>query len=525
MARNNKQKTKSGFRIRQRASVMNIMQFQRGPDHRWHFFGQQPDEIVRLIVRKHWWFLVQPALPLLGAIVLLCLFLVGTASIPSVGSLWYVLDIAAVGLIILTGIRFLYKDLVSWWFETHIITNKRIIDTRGLLEPSRQFTALDKVQQVGTGVDTFLGFLLGFGTVYIYLSGSTVKLQDVPNIKHIRDALQGVTHEIKGKKKAEPPAKQPENKEIAGVIDTLAKKVPVPTLPKVDDDLPPLRNESRFLGPRRTFGGPLRIRADLHYLAGEYTVKYVQRSRYILWRNLSLPLLGLIVALAVMFIPPALGAMSGPIQQYWWLIMSIIVLALLITAGLIFANYIDDVYILTNQRIIDINRKFIFFFENRLEAEFKNVRDVKVKIPNLIERFLDIGNISVETQGSNNPDIILSNVDHPFTLQDEIQGIKGHKEKEDKAKKENAEKEHLKKWFDTVFIKLEETAKQVPDLREQYILTAMELAQKHGLKVSISPKAEILPAKPPGFVIDQNPLPGTMMAKDGKIEVVLSKKR
>jgi hypothetical protein len=381
------------------------------------------------------------------------------------------------------------------------------------------------VQQVGVDIDSILGFFLGYGTIHVYLTGGDFYVKEVPNPRQVRDAIQGVTEAFRSTKKAEVSTPMPENKGLVDVIDNLATNAPVPQLPHVDENMPPLRNETRFIGPRRTFGGFLNVRADVHYVFGEYTVKYVQRSRYILWRNLAIPAALLLVFLPLALITPVSGLIPHAVQAYWWVIMAIIVLGLLISMALIYANYIDDVYILTNRRIIDINRKFIFFFESRLETEYKNIRDIKVKVPNVLERFLDIGHVYVETPGSS-PDIILSNVDHPFILQDEILGIKSHKEKEDKVKKANEEKDNLKKWFNTVFAKLEETTKTIgaPDLHEKEVVTAIAIAQEYGLFVAVTREAAVTTNVSPGLVIEQNPPPGTLMVQGSKIEIVLSKR-
>lgn len=502
-----------------------LLQFWRGRDKQWCFFGQQPDEHVRLLVRKHWWFLVQPALPFAAAVSVLFIILWVAAAAPALAALWYLLELAVFLVVLGTGCWFAYKDLIAWWYETWIITNKRIIYSIGLLEPTREQTPLEKVQQVGLDMDNLLGLLLGFGELHVYLTGGQIQIKDVGHPDRVRDALMGAWEDFKASKPKEAPVPVPKDVELTKILKELGKTKEVPTLPNPDKDLPPLPGTHRFMGPRRTFGGVLRIPCNVRYLSGEHTVKYIQRSRYVLWKNLLPPILILLVVLPLTVAGPQLGLVPANLQSSWWFGMGLLVVGILISMALIYMNYADDVYILTNLRIIDIERYFIFFFEKHDETEYKNIRDVKVKVQSLLQRILDIGNVYIETPGSS-PDIVMKNVDQPFILQDEILGIKEHKGKVDKIKAENKEKETLHRWFSTVAVTKEDTStsRRTPNLKRMDFLSAMANAKEHGLDVVVKGEAADHSEIPPGHVVDQDPPPGTIMEKDSQIQVTLSRR-
>lgn len=500
-----------------------LQQFRRGRDKQWHFAGQQKDEVVRLVVRKHRWFLVQPALPFIGTVILFIASVVFSLTMPQYGGqLWLLLQGVLFVLMIAAGVWFAYKDFVVWWVNTYTITNKRIISSSGLLQPSRKEITLDKVLQTGINMDSFLGVLLGYGTLHLYLAGSDFDMEQIPSPAKVKAVIDEVANEVKSKKEKEKEPPVPKNSVMATTLAELAKAKPVPKLQDVD---PPPRRPNRLRGPGRTFGGPLRIPADVHYLSGEYTVKYVQRSQYVLLKRLTLPILGMIALLLVGIFVPAFGHVTGTALQYWLFFIGIVAFVLLLIMGIIYTDYADDVYIFTNRRIIDIQRRYIFFFEARLEAEYKNIRDTKVKVPGVLERLLDIGDVIVETPGSN-PDIIISGIDHPFLLVDEIQRIKTNKEKADAVEKENKERKNLHYWFGTVITRLEDNVKSrgAPDLKGKDLLSAIAHAKQFGLEVTVWGEGQASPDIPPGRVISQSPPQGTLMEEGSKIEIVLSKR-
>lgn len=495
----------------------------RGKSRHYEFMGQLPGETVKMVIRKHKFFLIAPAFPFVGSILALIIVFGLGSSFPVAGPLWSLLEVLLGALVLGTGIYFAYNDLALWWLETNIITDRRILTWKGLLNPSRQETPIERVTQMAVDQRSILSMLLSYGDLHLYLvGGKGLQLNKIPNPKKVRDSLQEITNEAKQTTKAAPskPAVF-SDPDLTEVLAKLAKGEEVPTLPNPDEKYAHRQRSDRLRGPLRTFGGPLRLLCDVTYISGENTVMYIQRSRYVLVGKLILPVVLLVAAIIASFIIHTIFPYTA-----------IAILVILVAMGLIVINYVDDVYILTNRRIIEIQRKFIFFYEEHDTTEYSQIKDIKVKVRNIIELNLDIGNVIVETPG-NNPDIIFSLVDHPFSLQDIIYSIKGFKEKVDKAKATNDRKNELNQWFGEVLTVLEQKmlGRGVPNLQKLDLWTAAQRAREFGMKVVPVGEDSSFPNIEPGLIVDQNPIPGTLVQVDSEnpeerpqIRVILSRR-
>ncbi|OGD57161.1 hypothetical protein A2V71_01915 [Candidatus Berkelbacteria bacterium RBG_13_40_8] len=80
--------------------------------------------------------------------------------------------------------------------------------------------------------------------------------------------------------------------------------------------------------------------------------------------------------------------------------------------------YNNDIFILSNQRIINIDQS-AFFTRRVSEAELENIQNVTYEIKGPIKSFLNFGEIIISTAG-NAPGLTLKNVENPHFIQEKI---------------------------------------------------------------------------------------------------------
>lgn len=129
----------------------------------------------------------------------------------------------------------------------------------------------------------------------------------------------------------------------------------------------------------------------------------------------------LLVPVAVYFILQSVFPASLT-QQSWYAILVICAaIYYLLMYIYFFAHFVDfylDVWIVTNDRIVDIEQ-FGLFSRSVSELDLFRIQDVTTHVNGVFATFFDYGNVEVKT-ASENADIIFRNVPHPNNVREEL---------------------------------------------------------------------------------------------------------
>lgn len=191
---------------------------------------------------------------------------------------------------------------------------------------------------------------------------------------------------------------------------TTAIAIPAAEFIKMVEAAPGLRQVFGY----RTESPVSRAKRLLPDLRDDEEILFVQRRHWILLlRRLLLgPLTGIFLATLLVAIAILYGVLPAT-----WLIVGWFVLMLVLVPWLawVVADWLNDYFIVTNQRAIHIE-KVILYKEERREAPFEKVQDVQLEQANIINTILDYGNVRIAT-ASNSAPIVFDYVPHPAVVQ------------------------------------------------------------------------------------------------------------
>lgn len=105
---------------------------------------------------------------------------------------------------------------------------------------------------------------------------------------------------------------------------------------------------------------------------------------------------------------------------------------LLITWMLAFILWIDyyfDVWIVTNERIVNVEQKGLFF-RSISELKLENIQDVTVEVSGIIPTFLNYGDLFIQTAAEKER-FVFKHVPNPYAIKDLIMNLQKNYEKKE----------------------------------------------------------------------------------------------
>ena len=368
------------------------------------FPGQQEGEEVIIFARRHWYVLSQwlrgPFLLLfLSALVTRFAFhALGIEGVRAILAWMIALTPAAIWA--------LWRGL-DWWNDYYIVTDRRVIHIErvyGLLE-RREEAQLDRIQDVAVEVPTIMSNLLGFGNVLIATAGAagTIAFNSLSNPRGVQARLLSLIAR----------AREPEGGELEA-IEAFREML---GLPRQEAQPPPQPSERP--SPASEGGQGLR-----QFIANLFRPSIPYEPGLLVWRKhwwallkaLMSPFINLaVIVIALLSARTFLGEGLPPwAMSLFAFFLTLIVIWILWRS----VDWQNDLYIVTNERVVDIE-KIPLVFEHRREASLGMIQDVSYTKPSFIAQRLDFGDVRLETAAAVGL-FTFDSVPHPQQVQAEI---------------------------------------------------------------------------------------------------------
>ncbi|MGQ9681678.1 MAG: cyclic nucleotide-binding domain-containing protein [Anaerolineae bacterium] len=398
----------------------------------------QPGEVVVFFSRRHVWVLLRSLLltilgaALVGFLLLMLLALLGSMSV------W----IALVGalLVLLPAAVWQYVD---WRNDYYIVSTQRVVrrEIVLLIYEARYEAPLNRVQDVLIQRH-FWGNLLGYGSLIVATAAQSGVGRLVFDYLPNPEAAKSIIFQQMSRAQAQMVSRADES-----VREELRRRLGLLTPEELErrehvgpDSAPPptAQLSQKPKGLRRLL--------PTVRLEQEDSITWRKHPVFLLRRWLA-PLVVLCVGI-VLFIAYVSGLL--PFLSFTPLGALLGGLAFLLPLGFWFwweyQDWANDVYIVTADRIIDVEKKPLFFAENRREARLDRIQNVNLNVPGPMAAILNYGNVNIDTAGTEGQ-FTFTRVVAPHEVQREIM-LRVARQRERQQQLESAQRRReMAGWF------------------------------------------------------------------------------
>ena len=149
---------------------------------------------------------------------------------------------------------------------------------------------------------------------------------------------------------------------------------------------------------------------------GETVIQVCRRHWIYLWPNIILHLVLAIVPIAALyFLLDAVDALDGIVSTVFLIVAAVYLLYWVVRLALDLYHYFNDLWVITNQRLIDSYRRHPFDMTIST-ADLVNVQDMSVARTGVLRTMLDYGDVICQT-ASIDQDFMISGVPNPRSVQ------------------------------------------------------------------------------------------------------------
>lgn len=166
---------------------------------------------------------------------------------------------------------------------------------------------------------------------------------------------------------------------------------------------------------------------------GEETIAVLHRHWFNILQNfLSILAMTFLLFGGYFFLPTIFPALQEkPFSLLFAFLENFSLMMIFIMFFLIWIDYYFDIWIITSERVVNVEQKGLFSREIS-ELQLEKIQDITTEVKGVIPTFLNYGNVYIQTAGEKER-FVLADIPNPYKIKDIIMGLQQREEEQEKS--------------------------------------------------------------------------------------------